>query len=278
MKQFDLTKNKDYKDYEKLYSKEETEILVLFRDSCSGGGKFRDSWDLSIYFLAYIDLETDELKEIKGRINWLLSDELNEKEGLRYPYYFQAGEICHLKVRKLKNNKKNCDEFMVVEVIQRELSERRLELILEEYKKPVILDDKILGKFELNKDFEIFEGSMKWLDKKILVHLEVDSEDTETWKSALDILKIYYKEQEFRDNDFRKFASEELTELANDWLEDEDKEITEEEFFKRISLMELVIDCDGNITAYYDDDDMFYGHVIEIVGTINKLDSADIAG
>ncbi len=163
------------------------EILVLFSDKSGAGAKFRDSWDLSSYFLAYINLQTDELHEGDGRINWLLSDELNKSKGINYPYYFENGEVCRLKVRELKDKtvpegrlESAYNKFLVVEVLERNVKDDRLGKILAEYRKPVIISDEVLGEFELNKDYECFEGSMEWLGRKILIHLEVDVDDKGT--------------------------------------------------------------------------------------------------
>lgn len=82
----------------------------------------------------------------------------------------------------------------------------------------------------------------------------------------------------------RKFAAKKLTALANDWLtEDEEskdtKPITEDEFAKRITLSEISITPSGSFTAFYDDDDMFWGHAVEINGSLKKgIDNANIAG
>lgn len=282
----EITRNKDFDSYEKEYNKEEIEILILTRDNLGlGGGKYNDSWDLSVYFLAYINLQTNKLNEGDGRVNWLLSDKLNSEKGLNFPYNFNGGEIYHLKVREPKD--KNVLEgrlpsfynrFMIVEIIGREIKEKRLQAILEDYRKPINIKDETLGEFELNKDYGSFKGYIKWLGKEVSISLEVDIENKKTWEKSLNILKEYYIKQDKKDKDFRSFASQKLTELSNDWREEGDSEIKPEEFAKRISLSQLVIDCDGEITAYYDDNDMFYGHIITIYGSINNLESAQIEG
>ena len=82
----------------------------------------------------------------------------------------------------------------------------------------------------------------------------------------------------------REFAAKKLTALANSWLaEDEETEaagqITEETFAKRITLSELTITSSGSFTAYYNDDDMFWGHAVEIGGSLKKgITYANLAG
>ncbi len=82
----------------------------------------------------------------------------------------------------------------------------------------------------------------------------------------------------------RIFAAKELTSLANEWLADDEENedaqpITEDTFAKRITLSEISIAPNGSFAAYYEDDDMFWGHVVEIHGSLKKgILNANIAG
>lgn len=82
---------------------------------------------------------------------------------------------------------------------------------------------------------------------------------------------------------YREFAAQELIELANEWMDasdeiDKDK-ITKEIFMKRMEMSEIMVNSDGSLSLLYNDDDMFWGHVIEIeVDSSGKIISAYIAG
>lgn len=86
-----IINNKDFATFESEYQKEEKEIEVLISDSSGGAAKFRNSWEASAYFLAYVDIASNELKKGEGRINWLLSDEEVSEHGVDYPYHFKGG-------------------------------------------------------------------------------------------------------------------------------------------------------------------------------------------
>ena len=45
-------------------------------------------------------------------------------------------------------------------------------------------------------------------------------------------------------------------------------EITEESFARRIELRTIAMDADGSFSAYFDDDDMFFGHCVTAYGTL----------
>lgn len=283
---YNPTENKDYKSFSDDYQPQEKEILILTSDASGGAGKLNDSWDSSQHFLAYVDLDSQEFYKGEGRVNWLLTEEECEELGTEYPYNFEKGTIYHLKVRELID--KNVPEgrlpsfynrFMVIEVLHQDVKNEALQEVLTEYRKPVIITDATLGKFELNKDYSTFEGNIVWKDKDVSVSLEVEVDNKKTWTETLEMLRKLYSEQNKYDKEFRDFAAKELTELANDWAEEDVEEIKEESFSKRISLSELTVNFEGEYTAYYSDDDLFYGHVIMVSGNMTDgPESADIAG
>jgi hypothetical protein len=49
-----------------------------------------------------------------------------------------------------------------------------------------------------------------------------------------------------------------------------ERPITEDEFAQRILLTEFAVSPGGRFTAWYEDDDMFWGHVITVDGTLKK--------
>ncbi|HWZ03975.1 MAG TPA: DUF2262 domain-containing protein [Mucilaginibacter sp.] len=281
-----LTNNKDFEAFASEYQNQEKEILVLTSDESGGAVKFHDSWAASQYFLAFIDFETNELKKGDGRINWLLSDKQSKKNGITFPYHFKKGTIYKLKVRELIDKTvpdgripSYYNRFMVIDVLDQDLQNDILLAILAEYKTPVVIADEKLGEYKLNKDYGTFEGELQWLDHEISVSLQVDIENEESWTETMGILRTLFEQQKQRDLEFRTYAGEQLTGLANDWLENENELITKGDFIRRISLSGLTITYDGNFTAYYNDDDMFYGHIIDVSGNIKTgIDSAHIAG
>ena len=108
--------------------------------------------------------------------------------------------------------------------------------------------------------------------------MDVDNEDRDSWVEPINIARQLVQNAEKLDVDMRKFAAEELTGNANDWQENL-PEITQEQFAKRITLESLHVYDDGDYTAYYDDDNMFYGHVVVVDGNIDTgFDSSYIEG
>ena len=268
------------KEWEDSFEKKEREIIVLRHEG--GGGSLRNGfWEWDEYFLAYVDCETGELHKEEGRIEFPVTD----KENL--PYHFEDETIYKLRVReKLPEEVPNGalpikNHFLVVEVLEKNVACPELEEILTEYRKPVVIQDDILGELTYDKQIKSFEGNIAWLGGKVHISLYVDKDNKSGITKAKKALKILVSEPEKWDVDLRSFAAKKLTKLACEWAESDEEaaEITEESFAKRISLSLIWVTSGGSFTAYFDDDDLFFGHSITVCGSPKKgLLSADIEG
>ena len=50
-------------------------------------------------------------------------------------------------------------------------------------------------------------------------------------------------------------------------------------FAQRIELRTIAMDADGSFSAYFDDDDMFFGHCVVVYGSLTDgVASAEMAG
>ena len=174
------------------------------------------------------------------------------------------------------------NQFLIVEVLEEDAPCPALDEVLAEYRKPVVLADGELGELSLDKDLDMFEGEVLWRGEQICLSLEVDAADENTWADAMRAMKTMLADQERWDRDMRAFAARELTELACEWRESADEEvpeITEESFAQRIELRTIAMDADGSFSAYFDDDDMFFGHCVVVYGSLTDgVASAEMAG
>ena len=171
--------------------------------------------------------------------------------------------------------------FLVVRVLEKNAVCPELEEILIEYRKPVVLQDDVLGELTYDKQLKSFEGNIAWLRGKIHISLYVDKDNKSGITKAKKLLKTMVLEQEKWDADLRGFAAKELTKLACEWAESEEEAtlITEESFAKRISLSLLWVTAGGSFTACFDDDELFFGHSITVSGSLKKgMISAKIEG
>ena len=273
-------------EWERTFEEEAKEILVLLAGG-SGAGKMNGFWDVSHYFIAYVDCQTGALHTGDGRIVYPVSDEESDAGGILDRFRREA--VYRLKARKRIPHKipegvtaSSQNQFLIVEVLEEDAPCPALEEVLAEYRRPVVLNDEELGELSLDKDLDMFEGGISWRGEDIDISLEVDSSSEDTWTAAVAAMKQMMTDQDRWDRDMRAFAARELTQLACEWRESADEEvpeITEESFAQRIELTSIAMDPDGSFSAYFDDDDMFFGHCIVVYGTLEGgVSSAVMAG
>ncbi len=258
--------------FEKEFYDEDIEMLVLMKSGCNGAVVYGDMLKPSVDFLASIDLKTGVLSKTVGRIEWMIK---NDKDRKGWGYDFQQFGIYHVKVKKcipqklkpyqmeLLNNR-----YMLIDIVEENVKNLELEKLQDYYSTPIIIKND-LGTFELNREFSCFEGQVEFDNIEILVLIETDEEDGESARNAMAALFDFSNHFKDLDQQYRMFAAKELTESANEWLEADDNEekldvITEEIFMNRIQISEITATSNGELVLYYNDDDMFWGHIIEI--------------
>ena len=262
-------------EWERTFEDEVREILVLLAGG-GGAGKRNGFWDASHYFIAYVDCQTGTLHTGDGRIVYPVSDEEHDAGGILDRFRREA--VYRLKARKKIPHKvpegvtaSSQNEFLIVEVLEEDPLCPALEEVLDEYRRPVVVTDEVLGELTLDKDLDMFEGEVPWCGEQICLSLEVDVANENTWADAVRAMKEMLAEQDRWDCDMRASAARELTELACEWRKSADEEvpeITEESFARRIELRSIAMDADGSFSAYFDDDDMFFGHCVTAYGTL----------
>ncbi|MGD7006922.1 DUF2262 domain-containing protein [Metabacillus sp. 84] len=111
-------------------------------------------------------------------------------------------------------------------------------------------------------------------------HLTFDyDENKENMASALRTAQLLFSDQNNWDTRMKKFASCELLELANDWLDNINEEITSDMFTDRICITNISVYPGGDFTIFFEDGDLFLGHTIIVAGNIDgTFESAEIAG
>ena len=264
-------------EWERTFEDEAREIIVLLAGG-GGAGKRNGFWDVSHYFIAYVDCQTGALHTGDGRIVYPVSDEEHDAGGILDR--FRREGVYRLKARKKIPHEvpegvtaSSQNQFLIVEVLEEDAPCPALEEVLAEYRRPVVVTDEVLGELTLDKDLDTFEGEILWCGEQIFLVLEVDAADEDTWADARQAMKTMLADQERWDRDMRAFAARELTELACEWRESADEEvpeITEESFARRIELRSIAMDADGSFSAYFDDDDMFFGHCVTAYGTLTE--------
>lgn len=273
------------KDFESGFVTEETEITVLLKDSSNGAAVLGDWLRPSVNFLASIDNDTGEMIKEEGRLEWMIKKDPDRKG---WGYDFEQYGIYKLLVRKCIPRKlesfesatlNNC--YMIVKVLEENVQNDKLLEYKEYLSKPVEIDTPY-GKFVLDRSMSWFEGEIEVGGSEFTAFLETDEDNGETAELAL---KVFLKTAEnFEDFDRKnkEFAADNLLDLAHEWQESDEGEnepLTREQFIEAIGVSEWTVTPYGNMTLYYYDGDIFWGHAIEInIDEDGNIEDADIAG
>ncbi|MFP3916768.1 DUF2262 domain-containing protein [Lysinibacillus telephonicus] len=262
-------------NFEKRFTDDVIEIAAVTGASGVGAGRAAGNtlWQASIPLIGWKKLNSNDpvIKE-NLRLQWLANDkEFEESRDL-----LDMNSIVRLQIRKGEGS------MMLVKVLETSYQDDDLEVVLQESLKPVFYNDEILGQFELIKSVNTFEKKIIWANDEGLLSFDW-FEDNDKMKSALKTAYVLFEQQDEWSQRVKEYAAEELTELANDWLQDDEEteiqEITKEMFMGLMKLSTICVYPEGDFEIFYSDGDMFWGHSIIVCGNIDgKFDSAEIAG
>ena len=279
--------SQERENFEKRFDTIEKEVLVITEGGTSSSRWGENKlWQASVTVLAVVDVAAGELTEKKCSLNWQMTEAENNNGKV---FDIKGETIYRLRVQESlpflsfgNEEIPRGNSLWVRAVLESDCSEARLEQILAEFRKPVILQLDAGEELLLDKSIGLFSGEGHWNGKECLINMDVDEESSVTAKDALETWKKLIANSQEWDDKARKFAAEEMTDNANDWALDADEnaeEMTKEDFAKRLMISEVCVSTDGNFEIFYDDDDMFWGHVVIVSGNIETgIDDAYIAG
>jgi hypothetical protein len=143
--------------------------------------------------------------------------------------------------------------------------------------RPVRVKDDRFGLFTLDQ-FNCFENDATWKSDQVVLCLKMSGCDNV--ERLMTLARALWDAQDKWDRAVRECAVISLLELKNEnWLADDEEEVTAEQFFERITPEQIVVYHTGRFEFWCNDDDMFGGHAIEVIGNLfDGAQSADIQG
>lgn len=147
-----------------------------------------------------------------------------------------------------------------------------------ESEEPVEFATEEFGELWLNGDLARFESETQWNQEE--VEISFDAETLEQLQELLPTARTLWSDQTGWNQKIEDYAVGKLLDLKNDvWLQEDETKVTAEQFKSRMILESINIESGGHFTFWYDDDDMFWCHMIEIRGSLKEgLTSAGLAG
>jgi len=224
--------------------------------------------------IAYIDCNTNELHNSQTKIEWLVTLE-DSKEN--FIYNIEKYHIYRLKVKKA-----DTDNFLLIDVLERDLDNELLKKTLKEceQKAAIVIEEPDLGKFVLDKSLKAFLSKMDWLNSKKQINISLNVGENTRIKSLKKIASFFNTLEKLVNNKkewnkkLKVYAAENLVDLANELRKNlkgmfKFIKIWKWRFIQRIELIRLEINPNGEFIAIFDDGKLFLGHKIVVKGNVN---------
>ena len=144
--------------------------------------------------------------------------------------------------------------------------------------KPVSHHDSVLGTFTLDRRVNWFTGTTLWNGNP--VSLNLSAREPAEIQAALRTAHSLWEAQSVWDQQVRDYATKALLPLKNkSWLAEDEVTVTADQFKQRMILEAVTVYSDGSFEFWHSDGDLFWGHSIQISGSLSKgLTDADIFG
>ncbi len=242
--------------------KQSTEIITGIVDLWGpGGGQWQDTkkWEFSFSF-SHWKIGDGEIQTAELPVSRVVSE--REQDRL-------MDEISSLDVICIEAVRGGDGQAELIKLLQTGIKDKEFAALVKEIKKPVIVKHKYLGALTLDKMTKTLETTIRFYKTKITLSIEADSQAS--YDRSLEYAVELYKKAEYWENQAKQCAVRDLLELKNDnWLEEEEQELNEAQFQKKMKPDQLTLYPDGNFDLDFDDGELFWGHTITVHGNISQ--------
>ncbi|HEX5872122.1 MAG TPA: DUF2262 domain-containing protein [Longimicrobium sp.] len=132
-----------------------------------------------------------------------------------------------------------------------------------ELARPVLHDDPQFGTLTLRRGSASWEGMATWGGDTVELSLDAELED------ALRTARALWSDQAGWSERVEAFAVQDLLPAKNEnWLDDDEQPVEPDDFRARMRLEAVHVHGGGGFTFSYDDGGLFWGHTLEVSGTL----------
>lgn len=240
-----------------------------------GAGKVPSDqyWSLNLSLIAW--------KELGGQANdskLILSKNLTDGELEAIQATVKRESLVKFKVKLSKVSPFGDARAQLVSILDTP-DDAELKAVLEKFREPVEITHPEFGALVLNRSVDWFEGTVNWMGEPIRVSVSLDEESGSS-ESSIKTLEALYSGASDWSKKITDYAVSELLELKNDnWLMDDQEELTASDFINSMKLESITVYPDGEFEFWHNDGDLFWGHSILISGSLSEgPNDADIPG
>lgn len=187
----------------------------------------------------------------------------------------QTETVIRFRARVAESNCFGSPQAQLEELIESSGSEdSEMQSYLIELQDGVTHEDERFGTLTLDGAMNWYSGSVVWQGLNIKLDVE------QPLVSALEVAYALWDNESSWHKRVCDYTVESLLPLKNDnWLGDNEAELSAEQFIKKMSLRSISVKADGNFEFWHDDGGLFFGHSINVSGNLSTgLSSANIPG
>jgi hypothetical protein len=219
-------------------------------------------WTVVFGFLAW-RVEKEELQTQQLAIRrHVVEEEIDRFRELLVPY-----SVMRIRARVVADSVFGSAQALLEFVVGPDSSDAVLNDQAVRLQEPVEFDDPVFGTFTLNRRYDWFTADTVW-DGDV-VSLNLMAEKPTDHQAALKVAHALWDAENSWSARIRDYAVCKLLPLKNDnWLDEDETEITADQFNERMSLESVTVYPDGEFEFWHEDGDLFWGHSILIKGSL----------
>lgn len=247
---------------------------VLSAGGVSGAWSRGDTlWTLLFRFASWRarggPLRTEEL---------IVRRKVRKKEIERYRKLLKRNVVTRVRARVVESSASGRPQALLVRVVGQDNSDAELNAEVKRLQRPVRIKDKQFGTFTLDRRLDWYEGRAAWNGRK--VGLSLSARKPADVERALEVARALWRAQKSWRAKVLAYAVRQLLPLKNDnWLGDDERPLTAKQFQARMKLESITVSPNGSFEFWHEDGGLFWGHSIQISGSLAKgLTHADIPG
>jgi hypothetical protein len=252
-----------------------SDVFGVVAPSGAGGGRSRgeDLWTLLFTLDAWrikgTDLQTRPLTVRRK----LTDEELHRLRDQIAPY-----TVIRIKARVVAESVLGSPQALLEAFVGVDTSDTALNDHTEQLQRAVTFEDPVFGTFTLDRRIDWFTAEVVWDGRP--VSLNLSAREPAEVQRALKATRALWQSQSVWNRRIRDYAVQELLPLKNEsWLDEDEAELTPDEFQDRMTLESVTVNPNGSFDFWHNDGDLFWGHSIQICGSISEGPThADIPG